>query len=247
MFQGCGNKKIEYRVDGNTPQERYSVEMSRSIDRNEWGRVFEPVKEVTVPALSRTRIIQKLVVGAIGSDGISCQDTYYEFVPANERMGYRVKYDEAVVPDFDILVRDMVRYGGVSEEISQVEACQLIIADSALFASMTDSKYTFERPGYDYDNIGDQGRWCYCKYDKKNDRGTPIMMYCFMSTLRYWYNIHVFSFPEINPSLTIFVDDDFYTQDSNFDAVNKMIREKYGLEMIPADRKMTVKTYKVKE
>lgn len=71
-------------------------------------------------------------------------------------------------------------------------------------------------------------------------------MYAFMSTLRYWYGIHVFADNNIPTGLPIFLDDDFYTQEIDFDVVNKMIREKYGLTMIPADRQMKVVTYSVK-
>ena len=245
VMSGCG-KKIEYRVDGPIPQERYSVEMSKTISSNTWNPIQGVTSELVVPASSRSRIVEKLVIGTIGSNGISCGDTYYEFLNANERMGCRIKFDEPVVPDYTILVRDMVKYGGVTEEITYADAYQLMIADSSVFAEITDPYYIVVNPGTDRAYY-DGNRYYYYKHDAiKNKKGKPDRMYAFMSALRYWYGIHVFAGNDISSMLTIFLDDDFYTQEVDFDVVNKMIREKYGLTMVPADKQMKVITYSVK-
>lgn len=161
-------------------------------------------------------------------------------------MGCRIIFDEPVVPDYTILVRDMVKYGGVTEEITYADAYQLMIADSSVFAGITDPYYNFATPGTDWGNY-DGNRYYYYKQDAiKNEKGRPDRMYAFMSTLRYWYGIHVFADNNISPMLPIFLDDDFYTQEVDFDVVNKMIREKYGLTMVPADKQMKVITYSVK-
>lgn len=65
VMSGCG-KKIEYRVDGPTPQEKYSVEMSKTINSNTWNPIREVTRELVVPAYPRPRIIEKLVIGTIG-------------------------------------------------------------------------------------------------------------------------------------------------------------------------------------
>ena len=246
VMSGCG-KKIEYRVDGPTPQEKYSVEMSKTISCIGWNPVRGVIGELTVPTLPRPRIIEKFLIGQMYSDGISCGDTYYEFIDADERLGCRIKFDEPTVPDYTILVRDMVKYGGVTEEISYADAYQLMIADSSVFAGITDPYYKFANPGTDAWHY-DGNRYYYYKQDAiKNEKGKPDMMYAFMSVLRYWYGIHVFADKNISTSLPIFIDDDFYTQEIDFDVVNKMLFEKYGLTMVPADRQMKVVTYSIKE
>ena len=244
VMSGCG-KKIEYRVDGPTPQEKYSVEMSKTIICNGWNPARGVVEELIVPAGPRPKIIERLLIGQMYSDGICCGDTYYEFGNANEKMGCRIKFDEPVVPDYNILVRDMLKYGGVTEEIAYVDAYQLVIVDSSVFAKKTDPYYRFANPGTDAAYY-DGNRYYYYKQDAIKDvKGKPDRMYAFMSVLRYWYGIHVFADNNIPTGLPIFLDDDFYTQEIDFDVVNKMLQEKYGLKMVPADKQMKVVTYSV--
>ena len=253
MFQGCGNnKKIEYRVDGSTPQEQYSVVMVPSTSQPGWDCPRDISKEITLPSSSRPFLVQYLYVGLGGTNSIFCMDTYYKFIIADESFRWTVTYDTPTIPDYKILIRDMVKYGGVTEEISETDAYQLVIADTTLFWNNAMEAHAFPYKcdgcsGYKFDE-NNPNRWCLFKPDENNTgKRFPLPNDCFMSTLRNWYNIPVFACKELVDRITIFADDDFYTQDISFDAVNKMIREKYGLEMIPADRKMTVKTYKVKE
>ena len=67
VLSGCG-KKIEYRVDGPTPQEKYSVEMSRNINSNGWNPIHGVTNELIVPAASRPKIIERLLIGDMYSD-----------------------------------------------------------------------------------------------------------------------------------------------------------------------------------
>ena len=249
MFQGCGNdKKIEYRVDGDTPQEQYSVVMVPSTSPKGWSPVHDITKEIVLPAFSRPFLVQGLFVGLEGTYSMFCLDTCYKFVIADESYRYTVTYDTPTVPDYRILIRDFLKHGGVTEEISEVDAFQLTIIDTTSFNNATTYNYPYKCngcSGYKTEN----GRWCLTNFgnEESTNKGYPLANDCFMSTLRNWYDIPVFACKELLERITIFVDDDIYNQENNFDAVNKMIREKYGLEMIPADRKMTVKTYKVKE
>lgn len=254
-LQGCG-KKIEYRVDGPTPQEQYSVVMKQTTllellfsggQNWQFGEVRSgnPIYEFTTPKCDKTQIAKGLIIGRVGSDGMSVCDIWYRFVPSNNVMQYKVTYDVPTVADFGILLRDLVLYGGVKEEVTEVDAYQLTVVDTALFESMKDTD--FQRTGSD--GIRSEGtRWCYTSLGDETERGFPVDMYCFMSALRNWYGIPVFMCEGMNwSSIALFADETFYTQEDNFDAVNKMIRERYGLEMVPADRKMTVKTYSADE
>ena len=247
MFQGCGNdKKIEYRVDGSTPQEKYSVVMKSGVNSKGWNPVFNTaVKEVVPPSGSRVGFVQSF---ALVSSDMNCGDTYYKFIFDNEPMSFCATYDEPTVPDYSILLRDLVHNGGISEETSYSDAYQLIIADSTLFSQVSDSNHIIENPWTNSiysDSKGDRWYLYHCGISPNKD--THTFMYYFMSVLRYWYSIHVFANEDISRELPILVYDDLYNQEVDFNAVNKMLQEKYGLKMIPADKQMKVKTYKVKE
>ena len=244
LLSGCG-KKIEYRVDGSTPQEKYSVVMKSGVNSKGWNPVFNTaVKEVVPPSGSRIGFVLSF---ACVSRDMFCGDTYYKIIPNYEQLTFCATYDEPTIPDYNVLFRDLVRYGGISEETSYSDAYQLIIADSALFSQVSDPTHIIENPwtnSFYSDSKGDRWYMYHCGISPNKD--THTYMYYFMSVLRYWYGIHVFANKDISRELPILVYDDLYDQEVEFNAVNKMLQEKYGLKMVPADRQMEVITYSVK-
>ena len=243
VLSGCG-KKIEYRVDGPTPQEKYSVVMKSGVNSKSWNPIFNtPVKKVVPPSGSRVGFVQSFTL--VSSD-MNCGDTYYKFIFDNEPMSFCATYDEPTVPNYSILLRDLVRYGGISEETSYSDAYQLIIADSTLFSQVSDPTHVLENPWSNTYNW-DGERWYLYHIGVAPDKDTHTLMWYFMSVLRYWYGIHVFAINGIPDNLAILDNNDLYNQEVDFNAVNKMLQEKYGLKMVPADKQMKVVTYRVKE
>lgn len=248
MMACSQNNTITYSVNGERPQEKYSVKLEQknihSIQKHFYKN--EVVKGFQHKSNTRPAIAEDFLIAIMYTNGIACGDTMYHFIPKDDVYTYSVEFKEEVVPDYHVLLRDLVRYGGLSCDTTYAqETYRLVVYDSTTLNN-TLCKQTVHQIGVSpkYDK---NGNWRYYDHTDAPDNTHPQMMSSLVSALRYYWHIPVFFDSSLNDRIYLNVDQsDFSNPDMSFDAVNTLLQTKYGLTMIPADTPMPILTFSVK-
>lgn len=246
-FVGCAQKgKISYTVDGDTPQEKYTATLTKGRSqltdlhfyRNEMVNGFKHRSN------SRVAIAQEFLISIKYTNGIACGDTAYNFIPKDEVYTYSVKFKNKVVPNYYVLLRDLVKYGGVQCDTTYAPAYMLTISDTAVYNNSV-CRYAVRSRG-NYNKYDERGNWRYVDLVSVLE-GHPQMLASIVSALRYYWHIPVLVNPLWNTSVYLESDEsDFSNPDLSFDQVQEMLQKKYGMKMVPAGREMPILTYSVK-
>jgi hypothetical protein len=244
----CSSKTITYSVDGERPQEKYSVKLEPR--NNPFVQLHfyrgEAVKGFKHRSSSRPMIAEEFLIAIMYTNGIACGDTMYNFIPKDEVYTYSVDFKEEVIPDYHVLLRDLVRYGGLSCDTTYAqETYRLVVSDSTTLNN-TICQQTIQpignSPRYD-----EKGNWKYVDHTETLDGSQPQMLASLVSALRYYWHIPVFVDSHLNNRIYLDVDpSDFADPDLSFDAVNALLQTKFGLTMVPADTPMPIFTFSVK-
>ena len=248
MMACSQNNTITYSVDGERPQEKYSVKLEQRNIPSVQLHFYrdEAVKAFKHRSNSRPMIAEEFLIAIMYTNGIACGDAMYNFIPKKETYTYSVEFKEEVVPDYHVLLRDLVRYGGLSCDTTYAqETYRLVVYDSTTLNN-TICKQTIQHignsPKYD-----EKGNWRYVDHTETLDGSQPQMLASLVSALRYYWHIPVFFDSSLNDRIYLNVDQsDFSNPDMGFDAVNTLLQTKYGLTMIPADTPMPILTFSVK-
>lgn len=248
LMMACSPNTITYSVDGERPQEKYSVKLEQRNNPSVQLYFYrdEAVKAFVHRSNSRPMIAEEFLIAIMYTDGIACGDTMYNFIPKREMYTYSVEFKEEVVPDYHVLLRDLVRYGGLScDTTCAQETYRLIVHDSTIFNN-TIYKQNIEKKG-NYSKYDKKGNWRYVDNTKTEDGSKPQRFASIVSALRYYWHIPVFFNPDLKSYIYLYVDQsDFSNPNLSFDEINTLLQTKFGLTMVPADTPMPILTYSVK-
>ena len=95
------NNTITYSVDGERPQEKYSVKLEQRNIPSVQLHFYrdEAVKAFKHRSNSRPMIAEEFLIAIMYTNGIACGDAMYNFIPKKETYTYSVEFKEEVVPD----------------------------------------------------------------------------------------------------------------------------------------------------
>lgn len=240
----CSDNKIVYRGDGDRPQTSYEAKLLR-YKNNAAKQVFyrnQAVKEFIYRSSTRPMLAQEMLIGAMYTDGIACGDTAYDFIQSKDIYTFSVKYDKAVVPDYRVLFRDMVRYGGLQCDSVVKPAYMLVVADTALYQKAhIDASLIKNRVGNSTNWVTDNS-WFYVDFVDEVDGMRPQCLASVISALRYFWHLPVLMDPSMYSGEWLNVSSDFAATQLSFEEIQQELLTRFGMTLVPANRDLLVLT-----
>lgn len=238
-FASCAPEgEPTYRVDGDTPQERYSVTLTP--DSTGYAATTfakgKKVKHIVMPPKSRPFIAHDLLARAISPFYIACGDTIYNILNADEVYTYSVTYDRKCVPDYEVLLRDFIANSGVKCDTSTEPAHMLRIVDTARYRAAIAPFLRSRGVNVRFDA---EGHWMYYTPMPEGDTRHPMHLFEIISALRYYWGITVVPDPSLDLLELFNTGADFATPGLDEAQVCDMLMSKFGMGLDYADRNVT--------
>ena len=245
----CSDNKIVYRGDGDRPQTSYEATLIKYKNRSA-KQVFyrnEPVKEFIYRSNTRPMLAQEMLIGDMGTNCIAFYDTIFDFVQGKDVYTFSVKYDEAVIPDYRVLFRDMVRYGGLQCDTAVKPAYMLVVADTIQYQkALVDAALIKNQLGNSTNWVTNDS-WFYVDFVDEIDDVRPQRFASVVSALRYYWHLPVLVDPSINTLQWLNVRKDFATTQLSFEEIQQELLTRFGMTLVPAGRDMVVLTVSEKK
>lgn len=228
-----------YRVDGATPQERYSVTLTPDSTAAATPYVKgKKVKHLVMPPKSRSFIAHDLLARTVSPLRIACGDTIYRFLNDDEVYTYSVTYDRKCVPDYKVLLRDLQVYGGVKLDTSTDNyTFMLRIADTAAYRAAIAPFLRSSGVNIRFDS---EGHWMYYTPMPEGDTRHPMHIFEIVSALRYYWCIDVVPDPSLDLLELMTTGPDFATPGLDEEQVSEMLMRKFGMELEFIGRDITI-------
>lgn len=244
----CSDNKIVYRGDGDRPQTNYEATLIKYKNKNA-KQVFyrnEPVKEFIYRSNTRPMLAQEMLIGDMGTNCIAFYDTIFDFVQGKDVYTFSVKYDEAVIPDYRVLFRDMVRYGGLQCDTVVKPAYMLVVEDTMLYQKAHINS-SFKGSNINRTKWVTENSWMYEDLEDEIDGMRPQRLASVVSALRYSWHLPVLVVSPMNAEEWLNVSEDFATKQLSFEEIQQELLTRFGMTLVPAGRDMVLLTISEKE
>jgi len=245
----CSDNKIVYRGDGDKPQTSYEATLIKYKNRSAKQYFYrnEAVKEFVYRSNTRPMLAQEMLIGAMYTDGIAVGDTAYNFTKVKDIYTFSVKYDKAVIPDYRVLFRDMVRYGGLQCDTAVKPAYMLVVADTVAYQkARIDPSLIKNRVGNSSIWRTDDS-WLYVDHVDEIGELRPQTIASVVSALRYFWHLPVLVDHSIISWEWLNVSEDFATKQLGFEEIQQELLTRFGMTLVPANRDMLVLTISEKK
>lgn len=245
----CSDNKIVYRGCGDRPQTSYEATLIRYKNRSAEQNFYRkwPVKEFVYRSNTRTMLAQEMLIGAMYTDGIACGDTAYDFTQGKDIYTYSVIYDKAVIPDYRVLFRDMVRYGGLQCDTAVKPAFRLEVTDTECYQKAHVDASTIKNPYTNRTKWVTENSWLYEDLEEERDGVRPQRLASVVSALRYFWHLPVVLDPWMHSGDWLNVSEDFATSQLSFEEIQQELLTRFGMTLVPANRDMVVLTISEKQ
>ena len=245
----CSDNKIVYRGCGDRPQTSYEATLIRYKNRSAEQNFYRqwPVKEFVYRSNTRPMLAQEMLIGAMYTDGIACGDTAYDFTQGKDIYTYSVIYDKAVIPDYRVLFRDMVRYGGLQCDTAVKPAFRLEVTDTERYQKAHVDASTIKNPYTNRTKWVTENSWLYEDLEEERDGVRPQRLASVVSALRYFWHLPVVLDPWMHSGDWLNVSEDFATTQLSFEEIQQELLTRFGMTLVPANRDMVVLTISEKQ
>ena len=245
----CSENKIVYRGDGDKPQTSYEATLIKYKNRSAKQYFYrnEAVKEFVYRSNTRPMLAEEMLIGAMGTNAISFYDTIFDFVQGKDVYTFSVKYDKAVVPDYRVLFRDMVRYGGMQCDTAVRPAYRLVVADTMLYQKAHINSSQFKGSNINRTKWVTENSWMYEDLEDEIDGMRPQRLASVVSALRYSWHLPVLVDHSMNAEEWLNVSEDFATKQLGFEEIQQELLTRFGMTLVPAGRDMVVLTVSEKK
>ena len=245
----CSDNKIVYRGDGDRPQTSYEAKLLKykNSSAKQYFYRNEAVKEFVYRSNTRPMLAQEMLIGAMYTDGIAVGDTAYDFIQSKDVYTYSIKYDEAVVPDYRVLFRDMVRYGGLQCDTVVKPAYRLVVADTMLYQKAHINASQFKGSNINRTKWVTENSWMYEDLEDEINGMRPQRLASVVSALRYFWHLPVLVDPSMNAEEWLDVSSDFATKQLGIEEIQQELLTRFGMTLVPAGRNMVVLTVSEKK
>lgn len=245
----CSDNKIVYRGDGDRPQTSYEAKLLKykNTSAQQYFYRNEAVKEFVYRPNTRPMLAQEMLIGAMGTNAIAFYDTIFDFIQGKDVYTYSVKFDKAVVPDYRVLFRDMVRYGGMQCDTAVKPAYRLVVSDTARYLKAHIDTPLFKGSNINRTKWVTENSWMYEDVEDEIDGMRPQRLASVVSTLRYFWHLPVSVDSSFNAEEWLDVSSDFATKQLSFEEIQQELLTRFGLSLVPAGRDMVVLTVSEKK